>query len=356
MNKKISFPHMGYYYIPISYIIKNITKCEIVLPEYNNSKTITNGSKYSPNEVCMPFKYNLGSYLNALNKGANILIQAGGGCRYGYYAELQEQILKEQGYDFKFINLIKNNHVSIIKLYKETKKINNKLNIISYFYYLISGLLMIIYIDKIHKYLREHAALSKNQNDFITIFNKLKKSYMNEKINIIEIIHIYHISKKELLNIPLNKESKPIEILLIGELYTLMDNAANNYLEDNLISNGCIVYRYTDLTYLLLKKRFAQNKILKTSRKYLKYRLGADGTESIYHVIRHAKKGIDGIIHMKSYSCVPEINAMPILARVSDDYKIPIMYLSYDGENNIANIDTKLEAFYDMISSKRNKN
>ena len=94
---------MGYYYIPISYIIKNITKCEIVLPEYNNSKTITNGSKYSPNEVCMPFKYNLGSYLNALNKGANILIQAGGGCRYGYYAELQEQILKEQGYDFKFI-------------------------------------------------------------------------------------------------------------------------------------------------------------------------------------------------------------------------------------------------------------
>ena len=118
MNKIISFPHMGSYYIPIKYIISNITKCEILIPEENNKHTIAIGSRYSPSEVCMPFKYNLGNYINALNKGANILIQAGGGCRYGYYAELQEQILKDLGYNFEFINLIQNNHLSIKKLYK----------------------------------------------------------------------------------------------------------------------------------------------------------------------------------------------------------------------------------------------
>ena len=45
MNNKISFPHMSYYYIPVSYIIKNITKCEVILPNYNNDETIINGSK-----------------------------------------------------------------------------------------------------------------------------------------------------------------------------------------------------------------------------------------------------------------------------------------------------------------------
>lgn len=346
---------MGYYYIPIKYIIKNITKCEVIIPKHSNSNIISTGSKYSPNEVCMPFKYNLGNYLDALNQEADILIQAGGGCRYGYYAELQEQILKEAGYKFTFINLIKNNHVSLKKLYVEAKKINPKLHLISYASYILKGFMIIIYMDKLTKYDREHKALSINPILYDKLLQNLKKEYSKDKLSIIKITKIYHNFKKSFLNIPLKENNENIKILLIGELYTLMDSEANNYLEEKLINNGSIVYRYTDLTYLLIKKKFMQKKILNTSRKYLKYSLGADGAESIAHAITHCKKGIDGIIHIKSYSCVPEINAIPILSQISEDYQVPILYLSFDGENNIANIDTKIEAFYDMIKSKRNK-
>ena len=353
MNNKISFPHMSYYYIPVSYIIKNITKCEVIISDYSNNETIANGSKYSPNDVCMPFKYNLGNYLNALEKGANILIQAGGGCRYGYYAELQEQILKDLGYKFTFINLIKDNHVSIIKLYKEAKKINQKLNIINYYWYLFKGILMIVYMDKIHKYLRENTALINNPNQYQNIFSNLKKVYSTSQLSLTKIIKTYRQTRKKLHIIPKNEFKKAIKILLIGELYTLMDSAANNNLENSLISSGCIIYRYTDLTYLLMTKKISQKKVMYNSKKYIKHQLGADGAESVYHAIKHAKLGIDGIIHIKSYSCVPEINAMPILSQISEDYQVPILYLSYDSENNIANIDTKLEAFYDMIKSKK---
>ena len=117
MNKIISFPHIGSYYIPIKYLIKKITKCEVVIPKINNKETIVFGSKYSPTDICMPFKYNLGDYIDAINKGANTLIQAGGGCRYGYYAELQEKILRNLDYKFEFINLIKDNKISFLKLY-----------------------------------------------------------------------------------------------------------------------------------------------------------------------------------------------------------------------------------------------
>ena len=94
-EKIITFPHMGDYYIPINYLIKKITKQKVIIPPPITKKTIELGSRYSPDYVCAPFKYNLGNYLESIELGANILLQAGGGCRYGYYAELQEQILKD---------------------------------------------------------------------------------------------------------------------------------------------------------------------------------------------------------------------------------------------------------------------
>ena len=355
MNKIISFPHLGSYYIPISYIIKSITNCEVLIPNKNNKETIMTGSKYSPNDICMPFKYNLGNYIEALNKGATILIQAGGGCRYGYFAELQEQILKELGYKFTFINLIQNNHVSLIKLYKESKKINKRLNVLKYIYYIIQGFLIIIYMDKINKYYRENRELSNDPNKYDLIIKKMNTAYSSRKLNIKKIVKTYYKYKKELMACPKKENVRVTKILLIGELYTLMDSEANHSIEKRLLASGSVVYRHTDLTYLLIKKKFKQNKLLQIGRKYLKYSLGADGAASVAHTISHIKSGIDGIIHIKSYGCVPELNAIPILSQISEDNKVPILYLSYDGENNIANIDTKIEAFYDMIRSKNNK-
>ena len=69
-------------------------------------KTIELGAKYSPDSVCLPFKYNLGNFIEALEKGANILFTAGGGCRYRYYAEVTETILKDLNYEFEFFNLM----------------------------------------------------------------------------------------------------------------------------------------------------------------------------------------------------------------------------------------------------------
>ena len=132
-----------------------------------------------------------------------------------------------------------------------------------------------------------------------------------------------------------------------------MDLNSSNNIERNLIKEGIEITRYTNLTYLLIIKRFKRRYLLRKGKKYIKYPLGADGTESVVHAIEHCEKGVDGIIHIKSFSCVPEINAMPILSQISEEYHVPILYLSFDGENNIANIDTKIEAFNDMINTKR---
>ena len=97
---------MGNYYIPISNLISNTLNARVLTPPPITKKTIELGVKHSPDFVCVPFKYNLGNFIEALEKGANILIQAGGGCRFGYYGEIQEQILRDLGYSFEFFKSI----------------------------------------------------------------------------------------------------------------------------------------------------------------------------------------------------------------------------------------------------------
>jgi len=44
---------------------------------------------------------------------------------------------------------------------------------------------------------------------------------------------------------------------------------------------------------------------------------------------------------------------MPIVAKVSEDYKIPVLYFSFDSQTSETGIKTRIEAFYDMLSMKK---
>ena len=353
MNK-ISFPHIGNYYIAIKYLVKNLTKQKELIPPKITRRTIEIGSKYSPDFVCTPFKYNLGNYIEALEKGATILLQSGGGCRYGYYGELQEKILKDLNYNFEFINFMDNNHVSIKKIYKFAKKYNKKLNIFTFIYYLVNTIIIILIIDKYEKYIRLNAGFEIEKN----LFQKNHEELLNElqqKLSITKLFKINKKYKKKFNNIKINKPKNCLKVGLVGELYSLMEPYSSNFVEKKLIEKHIEVHRQTTLSYLLIKKRFVLNKHIKEGKKYIKYHLGADGTESVVLSYRHAKNKFDGIVHIKSFGCTPEINAISIMNKISEDEKIPIIYLSFDSQDSQVAVNTRIEAFYDMIKTKKEK-
>jgi len=354
MSKKVTFPHIGNYYIPIYYLINSTCHCEVIIPPNITKKTIELGSKYSPDYVCVPFKYNLGNFIESMDKGANVVLQAGGGCRYGYYAELQEQILKDLGYEFEFVNFIEDNHVSINKIYKFAKSMNPKLNRFKYYYHLLNTILMIIIMDKLQVYMRENIGFEVVEKSFENIEKELFEE-LKGKINPQKLLKIYKKYKKRYKNCEVNKPKDCLKVGIVGELYSIMEPYSSCYIEKKLAQKGVQVKRFTTITYLLLKKKFNIKKLLKKGKKYVKYHLGADGTESVVLTQELAKKGYDGIIHIKSFGCTPEINAMPIMARVSLDYSIPIIYFSFDSQDNTVGVDTRLEAFYDMIVAKKEK-
>lgn len=345
---------MGDYYVPAKYLLSKIVNADILVAPFITAKTIELGSKYSPDFVCTPFKYTLGTMIEALDNGANILIQFGGGCRYGYYSELQEQILKDLNYDIEFINFIENNRVSIKKVYKFAKRLNPKLTRIKFYYHLINAILMIIIMDKLGRYMREYIGFAKNDKEFEQVEKKLFNE-LKGKISINRLIKIYFKYKNKYKNIEINKPQDCLKVGIVGELYSIMEPYSSCYIEKKLAKKGIQVKRFTTITYLLLQKKYNINKLLKKGKKYLKYHLGADGTESVVLSQELAKKGYDGIIHIKSFGCTPEINAMPIMAKVSEDYHIPIIYFSFDSQDNTVGVDTRLEAFYDMIVARKEK-
>ena len=254
MDRVISFPHLGNYYIVFDYFIIKATKCKVIVPPATTKRTIEIGSKYAPSFVCVPFKYNLGNYIEALEKGANTLVQGGGGCRYGYYGELEDKILRDLGYVFEFYNMISDNHISLKKGYKFCKKMNKRANPISTFYYLINSLVMIICMDKIEKYIRLNMGFEVVDGSF----EKIEKEYLDSfKDNgIFKNIYNYFKYRKKFRNILINKPTKPLRVAILGELYSLIDANTTYNSERKIMKMGVEVYRDTDLTYLLITYHF----------------------------------------------------------------------------------------------------
>lgn len=350
MKQTISFPRLGNYHIPISSFLEKTTKQNILVPPNITNNTKELGTKYSPDFVCAPFKYNLGNYIEALDNGATILLQGGGGCRYGYYAELQEQILKDLGYKFEFKNFIKNNSISPIKVYQFIKEVNPQTNVFKCLYYGIILLIKVVYMDKIENYIRKNKAKIINKERLKII----EKKYYNN-INTPQTIFtnlLYNIKTyKKLKKEPIDKKAKPLKIALIGELYTLMESEASSKLEEMLIKQNISIFRNTNITYLMITKKYYQKRLAKKGKEYVKYHLGADATENIILTKLLAQK-YDGIIHIKSFGCTPEINAMPIISKVSKDYKIPVMFLTFDTSSTDLGLETRIEAFCDMLKSQ----
>lgn len=355
MEKIISFPELGNYCYPISFLLKKLTNCKVILPQPITKKTLELGTKYSPEFICVPFKYNLGNYIESLERGANVLIQAGGGCRYGYYAEVQQQILTDLGYKFEFYSLVDNTKGNVvINAYNALKQINPELKFIKFCYYMLLTLKMINYMDKIDHYIRANIGFAEEEGSFEKLLDKMLKEFITIT-GFFSLRRLYKKYKDLFPKIKLKKPSNCLKVGLIGELYTAMEPYSNYYLEKTLGEMQIEINRYTNLTYLLITKLYNKKKVLKTCGSYCKYLIGADGTDNIAVAKRLAKQGYDGLIHTKPFGCTPEVGAMSILQKVSSDYKIPIIYFSFDSHTGEAGIKTRLEAFNDMLIMRRNK-
>ena len=315
--RKVAFPRYAEYNCAFRYIFEEAMDVRCIQPPAITRRTMELGAKHSPEFVCTPFKITLGSMIEALEAGADTLLMVHGLCRLGYYGELQEQILHDLGYRFDFINLSEYDMGKKKEYIKIVKRINPKVHLAKFAAKFMEGIRMVEYLDEVTaEYYRSCGFDATGQT------------------------------------IPINKPLRPLRVGIVGEFYTVMDAFSNLELEDKLSGMGVELYRWMNVTHQFFQYGAQKNMGVKI-RDLCTYEMGPTATANIWYAKECAERGFDGLIHVKSAGCTPEIDVMPVLQTISGTYKVPVLYLTYDSQTSDVGLMTRLEAFYDMIEMRK---
>ena len=349
----ITFPYWGNYTIAFKVLLENLG-LTVILPEKTNSKTIEQGAKFSPELFCFPFKVNLGNYLSAIEKGADTIFMwenLKGSCRLRYYWLVQEKILKESGYNIKILNLNSKNFFSEIKKIKN----KNKISIIQCLKAFLLAFKIIKFIEKLEKkanFLRPRE-IKVNQTD--KILSQAFKG-LEEIKNFKDLSRLQRQAFQKFSQIKFDKKLKPPKVGLIGEIYLTSDSTVNFDLEKKMGQQGIEIHREMNLSHHIKKTIFPwMDWILQREVKsYLRSTVGGHGRDAIKEMLDCAKNNFDGVIQLLPFGCMPEIVVRPILEKIHKEKSIPFLSLSLDEQAGEAGINTRLEAFVDVIKNHYN--
>ena len=349
--RKIAFPRYAEYNCALKYFVEQGLDATYILQPALTRRTEELGAKYSPDFVCTPFKTLLGSMIESLEEGADTLFMTHGFCRLGYFGELQEQILRDLGYSFDFLNLAEYSTGKKKDWVRAIKWVNPRANLGKLTLRARDPIKMVQYLDQVTSFYYENCGFDASGGEFQKTYQQFI-SAMYTVTSKREIETVYQRTMDRLRRIPLDKPAHPLRVGVVGELYTVMDPFSNLELEQKLADMGVEIHRWMTLTNRLIHYPGEKN-LNPEIRDLCTYEMGPTSTANIWCARKYAQQGFDGLIHIKSASCTPEIDIMPVLQNISTDYKIPLLCLTYDAQTSDVGLMTRLEAFYDMIDAKK---
>lgn len=351
--KKAAFFRYCYYDPAFKFFVEQVLDVDYLpLPEATRQTTEV-GVQNSSDYVCTPYKHILGDFVEALDLGADLVIQFGGPCRLGYYGELQESTLRDMGYEFEMLNFARGIEKGYLGWAKEVLSTANPDIDIPHGVVKLKGTAkMMEHLDAVRDYFLTHGGFECTRGSFDKAWN----AYMNElrcATDERDINQAYKHVMEQFAGIEIQKPANPIRIGIVGEMFTAIDERSNLGLDHKLMDLGVEVHRMLNFTNRYL--HYNEPNLRIGAKDYITYDMGPTSTLTIAAAKQYAQSGFDGIIHAKSAGCTPEIDCIPVLQKVSEDFGVPILYLTYDSQTSDTGLDTRLEAFYDMLAMKKEK-
>jgi len=357
---KITFPHMGNMHIAIKALMDGL-KLEVVPPPPISKRTYELGIKNSPEFACMPLKINLGNFIEALEKGADTIVMAGGWgpCRFGYYAQVERDILEGLGYDFKMI-VLEAPDSRIYDLVHQLKSLGENVSFWEAVKAIKYGWSKLNALELVERHFDHCLPRAWDKDQVEKIYDNasiaIEQAGSKEEAQAAGMEAIQAMSSLEF------KLGQPLKIGLVGEIYTLLEPAANYDICRLLGRMEVEVCRSTYLTEWLndnllggLVKKSIRKGLVKYAKPYLNYEVGGHGLETIGHTVHFARLKYDGVIQIGPLTCMPEIVAQSILPSISQKEGVPCMTLWFDELSGTAGLSTRLEAFVDMVQRQKFK-
>jgi predicted nucleotide-binding protein (sugar kinase/HSP70/actin superfamily) len=357
---KITAPYLGMLHRAYGPVLKK-AGVEIVYPPKPTKRTLDLGTKYAPEFACFPFKVTLGSMMEALELGADTIFMIGGWgpCRFGYYDVIQEQILKNLGYQFTMGSAHNPDNLrDMLDLMQRIAGIHSRLGLYKLFFSILVRLSMLDWILKKYFHTKPYEAIS-GEADLIYgkgIFLMENSFSLPQLLKSVSIISLRFGRMKK------RKGIHPLRVGIVGELFTVLDPSANMEIDMWLARRGIEVQKSVWLSDYANDrfrfKPFRRNQFKFSSRHarpYLRFHSGGESIESVGKTVYFAKNGVDGVIHIFPFTCMPELVAQTILMKVQKDLDIPILTLIIDEHTAPGGVETRLEAFIDLLERRRSR-
>lgn len=356
---KITFPHLGNVYIAGKAFLEELGH-EVITPPVCTNRTLEIGTKYSPEMMCLPFKIFIGNYIESIEKGADTILITGscGPCRFGFYSIMQEDILKDLGYDVDII-VLEGLGEGYLQFIKNLMRLFKSSSIIEISKIAKMALILIKRADNLTDLSNNIRAYAIDKNKVNRIMDNYSKSTENTH-GVDELIQLINDTENELRNVEIDLNHSPLKIGIIGEIYTIIEPFVNLNVERKLGDMGVLVDKSLTPTKWLEHHVFSypfgskeENNKYKLAEPYLNTLVGGHGRETIGSAIHYKNLGYDGVIQILPLNCMPEIVAKSILKTVEKDINMPIMTLVVDEMTGEAGFLTRLEAFVDLISRRK---
>ncbi len=333
---------------------------EYLPPPQTSERTLALGVRHAPEMACLPLKLTIGNLIEGLEAGADTTVMVGGRgpCRFGYYADLQRRILHSLGYEHRALVLEPLNLVGWREFGRQLKAIapgSSYREIASAFKTTFAkGQVS----DRIEKrgletrcYERERGETSRVTN---RAFEILREAWTREEIEEAEREAAALFDAMDL-----DRDRDVLEVAFLGEFYLLLEPFTNFDLEPWLGERGVCLERGVYVTDWISPSTdnpvggHSDEEVAEHAHPYLTHHVGAEGQSVIGHMRMAAEAGFDGIIHMLPFTCMPEIIAKSIMPTVSRDLDLPYLSLVIDEQTGKAGVHTRLEAFLDLLRSRR---
>ncbi len=351
--KRLAFEPWGNYAIALAASVE----CLGVKPWTRTATTpevLSLGVAATPDSACLSFKACTGHFIKAAQEGVEygVMVNSRGTCRLRYYRMLQQKLLEERGFQlFIFGFGYDGIKPPLIRHFDPDP--------MSFLRCCAIARAKVLAVDAIEKAAWRIRARELHRGDTTRVMNGCL-STLDSAHSLLEIRRVREGLKQCFGKIAQKKDHVPLRVGLLGEATVLRNRLLNHNIEEILGGLGVEVSNFfllgeemKNIFGIGLWGRHSRWTLKRLARPYLKSLVGGHALDSVGNAVRCAGEGYDGVIHVCPTGCMPEISVRPILRKVSHDTGLPILECSFDEHSSHVGFVTRLEAFVDIMRTKR---
>ena len=356
----VTFPHMGNTYVCIKALLDDLG-VRYVIPPFPNKRALELGTRLVPEGACLPLKVTVGSLIQGYERGADTHLMLGswGPCRFGYYCQMQREILANNGYDMDTI-ILEACRDGLGELIRRIRRLSGgRFPVFRVAKALWDVPVTAMRTDKLERLYYHVMAREQRRGAAEAIYSAFQRSVLDTK-NVGQIKRIIRQTRNKLLSVDIDKSAEPMRIGIVGEIFDTIDPWSNLRLQSRLGRMGIETERLVTVSEWIVEKMI--KKALRIPRRmdyaraahpYVKVDIGGHTQETIGNTVIHARQGFDGIIQVYPLGCMPEIVAQAMMPTVSREQGIPVLTLILDEMTGEAGYMTRVEAFVDLLRQRR---